>query len=66
MMQRCGGRSDETVSGWDVLLFQVLQDLFQPTVFPDEFESRLRPYTFDGLEIVTAEENTEIDELSPQ
>lgn len=54
------------MSGWDVLLFQVLQDLFQPTVFPDEFESRLRPYTFDGLQIVTAEENTEIDELSPQ
>lgn len=41
----------------------MFQHLFQPSVFPNQFERRLWSYAFNGFEVVAAEENAEVDEL---
>ena len=47
----------------DALLAQVLDDLAKATMLADELQRALRADALDGLEVVTAEEDTEVDEL---
>jgi hypothetical protein len=45
------------------LRFDVFDDAFKVRVLADEFESRTGADAFDGIEVVAAEEDAEVDEL---
>jgi hypothetical protein len=46
------------------LRFDVFDDAFKIVVLADEFESRAGADALDGVEVITAEEDAEVDELA--